>query len=69
MVAASGFGLPDADLHAPNSKSTNFSANTAFWVRGVMTKIVPYYMKNLLQGSVAGRFTCPLNGAIHVLCV
>ena len=25
-----------------------------------MTKIVPYYMKNLLQGNVKGRFTCPL---------
>ena len=60
-VAASGFGLPDPDLHAPNSKSANFSANTVFWVRGIMTKIVPYYMKNLLQGSVDGRFTCPLN--------
>ena len=48
------------DLHAPNSKSANFSANTVFWVRRIMMKIVPYYMKNLLQGSVEGCFTCPL---------
>ena len=48
------------DLHAPNSKSANFSANTALWVRGIVTKIVPYYMKNVLQGSVEGRFTCPI---------
>ena len=46
-------------------KSANFSANTAFWVRGVMTKIVPHDMKNLLQGSVEGRFTCPLNCTAH----
>ena len=53
------------DLHAPNSNSANFSANTALWVRGIMTKIVSYYMKNLLQGSVKGRFTCPLSNGIH----
>ena len=56
------FGLPDADnrFACAKFKSANFSANTALWVRGIMTKIVPYYMKNLLQGSVEGRFTCPL---------
>ena len=42
------------------SKSTNFSANATFSVLGLMTIIVPHYMRNLFQRSVCCHFTWPL---------
>ena len=44
-----------------NSKSIYFSANVTFSVCGLMTIIVPHYMKNLFQWSVSHHFTWPFN--------
>ena len=40
------------EFQAPNSKSTNFSANAAFSVWGLVPIIVSCYKKNLFQQSV-----------------
>ena len=40
-----------------NSKCTNISADAVFSVLGVMTIIVPHYMKNRLKQSVSRHFT------------
>ena len=56
------FGLPDADNRFSRAKFKihKFLCQYRAWVQGIMTKIVPYYLKDLLQGRVEGRFTCPL---------
>ena len=53
------------DLHVPNSKSANLSANTMFWVRGIITKIVPYYMKSI-TGMCRRLFQMPFNFSVGI---